>query len=71
MIYLSEIERTEGVLIESDWNLKHAASHAATLIGLVLIESDWNLKSTTPLRVCVIASVLIESDWNLKRDLSR
>ena len=33
-----------GVLIESDWNLKEDEAAKADQIQDVLIESDWNLK---------------------------
>ena len=37
-------KKTEEVLIESDWNLKHTARASWPDVPHVLIESDWNLK---------------------------
>ena len=36
----------DGVLIESDWNLKESGSTTCSFAAGVLIESDWNLKYT-------------------------
>ena len=38
------VERTETVLIESDWNLKATKDVKDMWLPVVLIESDWNLK---------------------------
>ena len=56
----------QGVLIESDWNLKGILRPAAAVSGAVLIESDWNLKVIETEEPPVVVAVLIESDWNLK-----
>ena len=36
--------KPQGVLIESDWNLKYNCPGMQFHCFLVLIESDWNLK---------------------------
>ena len=52
----------QGVLIESDWNLKGILRPAAAVSGAVLIESDWNLKVIETEEPPVVVAVLIESD---------
>ena len=58
--------KPQGVLIESDWNLKYNCPGMQFHCFLVLIESDWNLKVRTLIRNRCGKHVLIESDWNLK-----
>ena len=56
-----------GVLIESDWNLKlFSLYEIGWPVISVLIESDWNLKQAAQAIPVTAVAVLIESDWNLK-----